>query len=136
MLVLGDDAHPDVVLVDIAVLLAGDMGLDQIAGDRRIGRRQLARVLERRDRLVVLADFLVGEAEVRQQEADVEHLGRLAAVLGDDRRELVDHRLILTTRLERLGERVIAPRALAVGRNHPARGGFGCLEVAKTALRL
>ena len=55
-----------------AVLLRGQVRVDQVAGDRWIARRQLARFLECRDRLVVLPKLLVREAEMRQEDADVE----------------------------------------------------------------
>src|SRR6202030_2116990 len=103
--------------------------------DRRITRRQFARILEGRDRLVVLADFLIGEAEVRQQNADVERLQRLAAILRHYRRQLVDDRLILPARLERLRQRVVAPGALGGLRDDLAGGRLRLLDIAEPPLR-
>ena len=51
---------------------AAMLRLDQVTGDRGIVRREPARFLERGDRLVVLSELLIREAEMRQQHADVE----------------------------------------------------------------
>ena len=120
-----------------AYFFAAMLRLNQVAGHRRIVRRQLARFLERRDRLVVLPELLIREAEMRQQHAERERrrpaLARNSATRG---RERVDDGLILPPLLERLGEREEAPRVLAVLRDEPARRRFGRVEVAEPPLRL
>src|SRR5439155_456546 len=98
---------------------------------------ELSPFFERRDRLVVLAELLIREAEMRDEDADIERrVARLPAELGDDGRQLVDDGLILVALLERFRERVIAPRALAVLRDDAARGGFRLREIAEPPVGL
>ena len=120
------------------VLLGCDVGADHVRRQRGVLRRGAARLVERRDRLVVLSELLVREAQMRQQDRDVESrlARRLAAVARHDRRQFVDDRLKLMTLAERLGQRVIAARRFRVQRDHAARRRFGRLSVAGAALRL
>ena len=118
------------------VFLGRDVRLRQIAGDRRVFWRELARILERRNRLVELSGLLIRERQVRQQQTEIERRIGLAAILGNHRRQRIDDRLILPAFLERLGQRVVAPRTLRALRNHLPRGGFRLVVRAEPALGL
>ena len=95
------------------------------------------RFLEDRQRLVVLSELLVRETEMRQQHRKLVGIACGArSEIGDDRRQRLDHRLILMPLLERLGQRVIAPRALGILCDDAARGGFRRTGIAAPPLGL
>ena len=107
------DAAPSAAFARVdgrAVFFRRDVGFDQVAGDRRVARRQLARFFEGGDRLVVLAELLIGEAEMRQQDADVERRRRRLA--ADTRRSPAPAR-------RRPPGTADAPRALRPARSSP-----------------
>ena len=119
------------------IFLRSDMRFDQIPAHRRILRRQAARLLERGDRLAIVAELLVSEPEVRQQEADVDRsVGGFAARLGHHRPDLVDEGLIAVSLLEGFRKGVVPPRAALVQVDDAARVGLGRSQVAEPPCRL
>ena len=114
------------------VLLRGEVRFHEVAGQVRIAGRLAARLLERRDCLVVVADLLVRKAEMRQQHTRVES-GRRC---GHDRRQRIDDGLILPALFERLGQRVVTPRRFAVLLDQTPRRVFRAFRVAQLPLRL
>ena len=116
-----------------SVFLRGDVGLDEIAGHRRVLRRQTTGLFKRGDGFVVLPELLIREAKMRQQQSDVEGGARR---LRDHRRQRVNHRLILAALFQGFGQRVVAPGASCVLRDHFARAGLRARGVAEAPLRL
>ena len=112
------------------VFLRRQVRLNQVSRRRHVLGRKLVGFLERCDRLVELAELLVGEAEMRKQETE------RTLVLRRDRKFATAGASASTTAwyarplLERLGERVVTPRALAVLRDERRAVASAAVEVA------